>query len=314
MKTFEDFLNEKENSIKASNLVSILNDAAKRKENVTVVVKGKTYVLSGFLYQNYKTIEVKVANTGQTIKFKNDDSVLIKESLNEAVSYQNIAKELVGIAAYYTDADLSSEMTNAVKCDDAAKVTEFFSNLKDMMKDEEPGKIKEFENQASDFLAKNKIDESKVNESSEIVLQKLSDIDHTRVIKWLAATFNNNDYEIRKKGSTDYVIDTKKLDNKSISDLKNYLKSQDYIKESVNEGSNDNLENYMFFGNLKTIKNHVDKLLMMDPATVDAILKDGHSWAVDHVATSKDDIEEVGNFLKNEIQEKGTGAIPSENK
>jgi hypothetical protein len=242
MKTFKDFLNEKENSIKASNLVSILNDAAKRKENVTVVVKGKTYVLSGFLYQNYKTIEVKVANTGQTIKFKNDDSVLIKESLNEAVSYQNIAKELVGIAAYYTDADLSSEMTNAVKCDNAAKVTEFFSNLKDMMKDEEPGKIKEFENQASDFLAKNKID------------------------------------------------------------------------EYTNEGSNDNLENYMFFGNLKTIKNYVDKLLMMDPATVDAILKDGHSWAVDHVATSKDDIEEVGNFLKNEIQEKGTGAIPSENK
>jgi hypothetical protein len=53
-----------------------------------------------------------------------------------------------------------------------------------------------------------------VNESSEIVLQKLSDIDHTRVIKWLASTFNSNEYEIRKKGSTDYVIDTKKLDKK----------------------------------------------------------------------------------------------------
>jgi hypothetical protein len=78
LQTFEEFLNESKNSIKASNLVGILNDAAKRNENVTVVVKGKTYVLSGFLYQHLKTIEVKVANTGHTIKFKNDDPILIK--------------------------------------------------------------------------------------------------------------------------------------------------------------------------------------------------------------------------------------------
>ena len=56
-------------------------------------------------------------------------------------------------------------------------------------------------------------------------------------------------------------------------------------------------ENYMFFGNLKTIKRLVDEMLEMDEAKVDAMLSAGHNWAVDHIATSKDDVEEVFNFL-----------------
>lgn len=55
--------------------------------------------------------------------------------------------------------------------------------------------------------------------------------------------------------------------------------------------------NYMFFGNLKTIKRLVDEMLEMDEAEVDAMLLNGHNWAVDHIATSKDDVEEVFNFL-----------------
>ncbi len=56
-------------------------------------------------------------------------------------------------------------------------------------------------------------------------------------------------------------------------------------------------ENYMFFGNLKTIKRLVDEMLEMDESMIDSMLSDGHNWAVDHIATSKDDVEEVFNFL-----------------
>jgi hypothetical protein len=38
-------------------------------------------------------------------------------------------------------------------------------------------------------------------------------------------------------------------------------------------------------------------MLEMDESEVDAILSNGHNWAVDHIATSKDDVEEVFNFL-----------------
>ena len=68
-----------------------------------------------------------------------------------------------------------------------------------------------------------------------------------------------------------------------------------------NGGCNDNDSNYMFFGNLKTIKKYVDALLQLDPSQVQEILSDGHDWAADHVATSKDDIQEVGDFLMNEM-------------
>jgi len=58
-------------------------------------------------------------------------------------------------------------------------------------------------------------------------------------------------------------------------------------------------KNYMFFQNLKTIKEAAEKMLALDPATVDALLDNGHDWANDHIATSKDDIEEVCGFLCN---------------
>lgn len=62
-------------------------------------------------------------------------------------------------------------------------------------------------------------------------------------------------------------------------------------------------DHYMFFGNLETIKRYIDAMLEMDPAKVDELLHNGHDWAADHVATSKDDIEEVANFLMNEMNE-----------
>jgi hypothetical protein len=55
--------------------------------------------------------------------------------------------------------------------------------------------------------------------------------------------------------------------------------------------------NYMFFEALKLIKDKVDAMLALDKTKVDELLTNGHNWAVEHVITAKDDIEEVGNFL-----------------
>lgn len=55
-------------------------------------------------------------------------------------------------------------------------------------------------------------------------------------------------------------------------------------------------QNYMFFGNLQTMKRLIDEMLEMDESEIDEILKE-HNWALDHIATSKDDVEEVFNFL-----------------
>lgn len=70
------------------------------------------------------------------------------------------------------------------------------------------------------------------------------------------------------------------------------------FNENDNTSEGDEVQNYMFFNNLKTIKRLVDDMLTMDESTLDNILSSGHNWALDHAATSKDDIEEVYNFIK----------------
>jgi hypothetical protein len=55
--------------------------------------------------------------------------------------------------------------------------------------------------------------------------------------------------------------------------------------------------NYMFFQNLKTIHHAIGELLNMDASKIDSMLNNGHAWAVDHIATSADDVEEVYHFL-----------------
>lgn len=71
------------------------------------------------------------------------------------------------------------------------------------------------------------------------------------------------------------------------------------MKKQVNEcGCDQEQNNYMFFQNLKTIHHAVGELLNMDPAHVDQLLSNGHAWAVDHIATSADDVEEVYHFIE----------------
>lgn len=66
--------------------------------------------------------------------------------------------------------------------------------------------------------------------------------------------------------------------------------------DAVEEGHRHGLKNYMFFNNAKAICRMARKIMAMDPMEVDRML-DQHSWATDHMATSKDDVEEVYNWL-----------------
>jgi hypothetical protein len=65
-------------------------------------------------------------------------------------------------------------------------------------------------------------------------------------------------------------------------------------------------QHYMFFANLTSIKHYIEEILRMDPEEVDNHLKNGHDWAADHIATSKDDIQEVADWIRNEIEGEGS--------
>lgn len=59
----------------------------------------------------------------------------------------------------------------------------------------------------------------------------------------------------------------------------------------------ENRQNYMFFGNLRTIKQAIDDMLKMNEADIDKRLTDGHDWASDHIAEAKNNIEQVYHWL-----------------
>jgi hypothetical protein len=52
----------------------------------------------------------------------------------------------------------------------------------------------------------------------------------------------------------------------------------------------------MFLSNLDSMARHIEELRRIDPKQLDSILQE-HAWAEDHIATSKDDLQEVTEFM-----------------
>lgn len=101
------------------------------------------------------------------------------------------------------------------------------SDIKGVFKDE--AKAKEL---AGKLLSGKGITESTITEGNTISIPKLSDIDHTRLTKWMGSQFNSKSYNMKKSGKGfDIAID--KLSKDEQDALKDYLKSQKYMTESI---------------------------------------------------------------------------------
>jgi len=62
---------------------------------------------------------------------------------------------------------------------------------------------------------------------------------------------------------------------------------------------------YMFFSNLEQIKRQCEMLLEMNQDEIESILENGHDWAQDHIAEAKNNMDQVFDFLKNEMDGEG---------
>ena len=68
------------------------------------------------------------------------------------------------------------------------------------------------------------------------------------------------------------------------------------------EGGDGRTENYMFFSNLKQMHRQIELLMEIDPQVIDMILQNGHDWADDHVTEAKTNMDQVFDFIMNEIK------------
>jgi hypothetical protein len=133
---------------------------------------------------------------------------------------------------------------------------------------------------------------------------------------------NNYMFWLNLKGVYDDAIEILHMDKSAVDELiadghqwalEHIVTSKDDIEEvyhflegnlesnNMTEGNMGESNNYMFWSSLKTIAHASGELLEMDKNMVDEILSDGNGWALDHIATSNDDIEEVYHFLANTL-------------
>jgi hypothetical protein len=77
-----------------------------------------------------------------------------------------------------------------------------------------------------------------------------------------------------------------------------FVESPERNEDGNNEGEE---KNYMFFKNLYTMKKCIEEMMEMNKDQVDELIEKGHDWASDHISSSKDDIQEVYDWLRYEI-------------
>jgi hypothetical protein len=70
------------------------------------------------------------------------------------------------------------------------------------------------------------------------------------------------------------------------------------VKRVIREES----ERYMFFSNLEQMKRQCELLLEMDHQEIENILSNGHDWAQDHISESKNNMDQVFDFIMNEMK------------
>ena len=73
------------------------------------------------------------------------------------------------------------------------------------------------------------------------------------------------------------------------------------IRKVLREEEEKHSSRYMFFSNLEQMKRQCEMLLEMDQDDIESILENGHDWAQDHIAEAKNNMDQVFDFLKNEM-------------
>jgi hypothetical protein len=119
------------------------------------------------------------------------------------------------------------------------------------------------------------------------------------IISWVVQDLTTSDYsdhdydkltDLIKDEFGDYI-------------LSQYVESDDDDEDNLFEQEEPKTDRYMFFSNLEQIHRQTGILLEKDSNMISEILDNGHDWAQDHIATAKESIDQVFDFLMNE--EKG---------
>jgi division protein CdvB (Snf7/Vps24/ESCRT-III family) len=110
--------------------------------------------------------------------------------------------------------------------------------------------------------------------------------------------FRRNAITVKKEGSKF----GKDFNFKELGKIKSELNK--VCGGKINEGGDSHRSSrYMFFSNLEQMHRQTTMLMDMDQNTLEQILENGHDWAQDHIAEAKNNMDQVFDFIMNEIKE-----------
>lgn len=130
--------------------------------------------------------------------------------------------------------------------------------------------------------------------------------DSPNVIARFSGPDGDCEVEKRKDGSyyascEDYDFEAK--DKKEMIDKLNRNGFKTLVAGKLEE-SHEDLQNYMFFSNLESIKRKCESILAMDFKKIDELLNEGgHDWAADHITVAKENIDQVESFLVGQFED-----------
>ena len=117
------------------------------------------------------------------------------------------------------------------------------------------------------------------------------------IISWVVDDLTNSNYD---DNNYDELVDLIK-DEFGDYILSQYVESDfDDDEDNLFEQEEPETDRYMFFSNLEQIHRQMGILLEKDPEMISKILDNGHDWAQDHIATAKESIDQVFDFIMNE--------------
>jgi hypothetical protein len=99
----------------------------------------------------------------------------------------------------------------------------------------------------------------------------------------------------------------KNKNNKIDSDDFKLLRKKKSIDEGSDCGCGEDKDDtrYMFFSNLEQMIRQAQMLLDMDEDAIEDLLNNGHDWAADHIAEAKNNMDQVFDFIMNEMNGEG---------
>jgi hypothetical protein len=254
---------------------------------------------------------------------RNDSSLTYNTSNSKIQNFkdfeQNIRKEKDDLKnllrGYKNNKDGSSNIAN-VESDKLGynKITHKMDNNfgKEIVDDSIEG-LEDVKDSDHKFKMEKTQDKAKMESYQEFVQNKMMDSpdivsDDTHVTSYM---FFGNLETIHRLCSEILEMDESKV-NSMLDDGHNW--AEDHITTAkvqvsqvynffMNKSLKENHEyNYMFFANLERMCEQVEELLKLDEQMVDSVLKDGHDWAEDHISSAKENVEQVHDFLQNEMK------------